>query len=349
MAKLKNPFTSLSAVGKIANAFTIRRHKGEHVAEAIPSPTDIKSPAQLAWRHMYQKAIALWHALSITEQQEWESLARPKHMTGYNYFISLALKPNPGLYLPLQGGTMQGAIDMAKYRLLKLPTPSDAQEADNLGSRNTAIATHAGLPTVHQNAPALIAVHAALPNVHHTPPAGTFIGLTDTPASYAGEALKVARVNAAQNAIEFATIAGGYTEGARVWHTAHQNLPNNVLTTIAWDSEEYDTNIIHDNAVNNSRLTCKTAGKYLIIALMNIEIHATGNRYGEIHKNGALATKSAILGTNLDNVWFITSTILDMAVNDYVQLLVRQTAGVARLLHCQVGGDRSRFMLQRIG
>ncbi|GAI05556.1 unnamed protein product, partial [marine sediment metagenome] len=38
------------------------------------------------------------------------------------------LRPNPGIYLPLQGGTMSGNIDMAKNRLLKLPAPTDDQE-----------------------------------------------------------------------------------------------------------------------------------------------------------------------------------------------------------------------------
>ncbi|GAI14555.1 unnamed protein product, partial [marine sediment metagenome] len=51
------------------------------------------------------------------------------HMTGYAWFISQCLRPNPGIYLPLQGGTMQGNIDMAKHRLLKLPLPTVNQEA----------------------------------------------------------------------------------------------------------------------------------------------------------------------------------------------------------------------------
>lgn len=77
---------------------------------------------------MYQKAVALWHALSVDEKAEWEALARPRHMTGFAWFMSQALKPNPGLYLPLQGGTMAGDIDMSKHRILRLPLPSDTQE-----------------------------------------------------------------------------------------------------------------------------------------------------------------------------------------------------------------------------
>jgi hypothetical protein len=38
---------------------------------------------------------------------------------------------------------------------------------------------------------------------------GTFLGLTDTPSSYAGHASKVVRVNAAETALEFATGSGG--------------------------------------------------------------------------------------------------------------------------------------------
>lgn len=39
--------------------------------------------------------------------------------------------------------------------------------------------------------------------------ASTFLGLTDTPSSYTGQALKVARVNAGETALEFITLAGG--------------------------------------------------------------------------------------------------------------------------------------------
>ncbi|GAH93186.1 unnamed protein product, partial [marine sediment metagenome] len=99
-----------------------------NVAEKTPVVPDQKTLAQLSWRHMYQKAVALWHALSAEEKLDWESQARRKHMTGFAWFMSQALKPNPGLYLPLQGGTMAGDIDMSKNRLLKLPLPIDPQE-----------------------------------------------------------------------------------------------------------------------------------------------------------------------------------------------------------------------------
>jgi len=129
VTKIKAPFLSLGARGTLGKLLTIRRRRGKHIAESKPIPTDAKSAAQLIWRHMYQKAIDLWHQLSAEEKAEWESLARPRHMTGYAWFISQALRPNPGIYLPLQGGTMQGDILMASRKILGLPTPTADQEA----------------------------------------------------------------------------------------------------------------------------------------------------------------------------------------------------------------------------
>ncbi|GAH13076.1 unnamed protein product, partial [marine sediment metagenome] len=129
MAKLKNSILGLNVSGTISGAITFLRRMRHQIAEKKPELIDAKTGAQLSWRHMFLKVVALWHDLSAAEKLEWESAARPKHMTGYAWFVSQALRPNPGIYLPLQGGTMQGNIDMAKHRLLKLPLPTDAQEA----------------------------------------------------------------------------------------------------------------------------------------------------------------------------------------------------------------------------
>ena len=128
MSKLKNPLFSLSSKGGLGRAISFVRRGGRNIAEKKPEVPDARTLAQLEWRHMYQKAVALWHALSAEEKDEWESLARPKHMTGFAWFISQALKPNPGLYLPLQGGRMAGGIDMAKNWIRNVRKPVDDQE-----------------------------------------------------------------------------------------------------------------------------------------------------------------------------------------------------------------------------
>jgi len=264
MAKLKNPLLSLRAVGRLAKHLSLTRRRRQNIIETTPVIKDAKTLAQLSWRHMYQKAVALWLALSGPEKQEWESLARPKHMTGFAWFMSQALKPNPGLYLPLQGGTMQGNIDMAKFRILKLPLPTLNQEAAS--------------KKYHDD---------------NLPP-------------------------------------GGYTEGARVYNSPAQSIPNATATVLAFNGEKYDTDTIHDNVTNNSRLTCKTAGKYLIFLNAAFESNNVGYRWYEARVNGvtiiAFSIQNAVNGLGST---FPVVTTYGLSVNDYVEALVKQNSGGA--------------------
>ena len=54
--------------------------------------------------------------------------------------------------------------------------------------------------------------------------------------------------------------------GARAHHSSNQSITNNTFTVLSLNSERWDTDSIHDNSTNNSRLTCNTAGKYIITA-----------------------------------------------------------------------------------
>lgn len=262
MSKLKNPLLSLDARNTIGKAISFVKRRGQNIAEKKPEIPDARSLAQLSWRHMYQKAVALWHALSAAEKEEWESSARPKHMTGFAWFMSQALKPNPGLYLPLQGGTMSGDIDMAKNRILRLPAPADAQEPLRLSEFTANIAPYL------------------------------------------------------------------YTEGARVFHNLAQAIANGVTTALAFNSERYDTDSIHDNVVQNSRLTCQTAGKYVIVANVGWESAAGGRRQLAIRINGvsSLALIEAGLGPG-GECRMSTSTLWDFVVTDYIEVTVFHTQG----------------------
>lgn len=200
MPKLKAPLFSLKATGRLGKFLTLAKRQGRNIIERRPIPTDAKSPSQLFSRLMFNKCIDLWHLLSDAERQEWESLARSRHMTGYAWYISQCLRPNPGIYLPLIGGTMTGDIDMGKNRLLKLPLPADAQEAaskayvdalapglhavthENGGADEIDVGGLAGLLADDQHvldaevlavaeaigvAAGLIGVHAGVPAAHH--------------------------------------------------------------------------------------------------------------------------------------------------------------------------------------
>ena len=131
MSILKNPLLSLRASGPLTKTLTFLRRRGRNLVEKTPTHLDANTAAQQFHRNRFNQAVAWWHLLSETVKQEWESYARPYHLTGYQLFLSRALAPNPNVYLPLQGGTMAGDIDMDSNRVLKLPLPLDQWEAAN--------------------------------------------------------------------------------------------------------------------------------------------------------------------------------------------------------------------------
>jgi hypothetical protein len=128
MAKLKNPLFGFDARGSIAKLLTFRHRDQQTIAESKPIPKDAQTSEQLSWRTMYQKCVDLWHTLSDGEKLTWEAAARERHMTGYAWYMSQCLRPNPGIYLPLAGGTMQGDIAMASHKITSLPAPTANEE-----------------------------------------------------------------------------------------------------------------------------------------------------------------------------------------------------------------------------
>lgn len=153
MAKLKVPLLSFNARGTIADILTFQRVRKLNIVHLKSTIQDKKSDAQLSWRTMYQMCSALWHTLSDAEKSEWNSLGAIRHMTGFAWWQSQCLRPNPGIYLPLLGGIMQGQIAMATNSIIGLPHP-----------------TGTGHATRKSYVDDIIAAHAALPNAHHTPP-----------------------------------------------------------------------------------------------------------------------------------------------------------------------------------
>src|SRR5262245_40483526 len=72
------------------------------------------------------------------------------------------------------------------------------------------------------------------------------------------------------------SLGGQTVPAARAYHSANQSINSGTNTTLNFDSERFDSDTIHDNVTNNSRLTCKTAGKYLICCNVRWASNATG-------------------------------------------------------------------------
>jgi len=139
----------------------------------------------------------------------------------------------------------------------------------------------------------------------------------------------------------------GDTPGARVYPSAGQTISDDTHTALAWNSETYDTDTIHDNSTNNSRLTCKTAGKYIIVGCVHWDSDADGGRNVYVYLNGTTnlggSTHPAADAVGWEPI-HQASVIYSLSINDYVELMVQHTAG--NNLDVQ---SSSWFAMQRIG
>jgi len=140
----------------------------------------------------------------------------------------------------------------------------------------------------------------------------------------------------------------------KLYHSqATISIPNTAYTPIEWDSEAIDTSAMHESVTNPSRITVPTAGKYLVTLRTSWApaIATPNDRYQYIKKNnttsyglvGSVAPSSASNGAIV-----ITSTILDLAANDYLVAYIYQNTGAASNT---IGGAEydSTFEIVRLG
>ena len=139
-------------------------------------------------------------------------------------------------------------------------------------------------------------------------------------------------------------------QSCRAEHLAAQSIPNNVWTTLSFSSEAWDTNNIHDNATNNSRLTCKVAGYYLVIGLCMWASNSTGRRLIRIQKNGTTTMFQAEVTISAANTYapMDITGLLNLAVDDYIELQVYQSSGAALNTHYTAGDIPNNFNMHRL-
>ena len=119
--------------------------------------------------------------------------------------------------------------------------------------------------------------------------------------------------------------------GCSLTKTANQSTSNVTLTTISWDSENFDTDGFHDNVTNNSRITIPSgkAGKYLFTSIINWNNNATGYREVRFTKNGTAQSYANIAATPTGEAGTVITQILNLAVADYVEIKAEQSSGGA--------------------
>lgn len=123
----------------------------------------------------------------------------------------------------------------------------------------------------------------------------------------------------------------------RVYHNANQSIPDNTDTTLAFNSERYDTASMHDNVTNNSRITIPATGLYIVTFHADV---AGGTDYVNIHAlvrlNGtttvAVGTKTSTAGSGGSIALVNIATVYKFTAADYIEVRMNQdnSANAAR-------------------
>ncbi len=117
--------------------------------------------------------------------------------------------------------------------------------------------------------------------------------------------------------------------GTRVFNSANISISNATSTALTFDTEDFDTDNIHSVVSNTNRLTCVTAGYYLIWAQIEFAASAVGVRHLNLKKNATLYLGTNIMvapgGGTVARGNAVTVALL--AAGDYVEAEVYQDSG----------------------
>ena len=88
----------------------------------------------------------------------------------------------------------------------------------------------------------------------------------------------------------------------RVRQAAGQNIPAGLPVLLTWDTEDFDTDTMHDLGANTDRLTCVTGGIHLIILDVQFAFDSAGIRGLIVKLNGGAAT--------IATAWYMPTTLI---------------------------------------
>jgi hypothetical protein len=112
--------------------------------------------------------------------------------------------------------------------------------------------------------------------------------------------------------------------------TGTVGIPDGTLTVVNWTSEIYDTDTMHDNSTNTSRITFTHAGTYSVKVNLAWAANGTGARWAAIQLNGAgtvLAEQSSSGFSSGDNPTLSVACDYLATAADYVEVFVLQNSG----------------------
>lgn len=143
----------------------------------------------------------------------------------------------------------------------------------------------------------------------------------------------------------------------RITHSANQSIADSALTALAFNTERFDqaagaASTMHDPITNNTRLTCRISGVYMIGA--NIDwssLSTAGYRQLSLRVTGTTTiahTQTTAVGSAIDTTQNINALYSLTSGTDYVEVMVYQNSGAA--LGVQLNANFSpEFWMVRVG
>ena len=126
---------------------------------------------------------------------------------------------------------------------------------------------------------------------------------------------------------------GGKAPRVSVFRTAAQSVSTGSNTLLTWNSENVDTDSMHDNSTNPSRLTIPTGflGRWRFDIGVTFAAAANGTRAAWITVNGAGTRygQPEVPGSSVASAGLYISRELVLAVGDYVEVYCYQDSGGA--------------------
>ena len=118
------------------------------------------------------------------------------------------------------------------------------------------------------------------------------------------------------------------TPGCHAYSSSNQSLTSTVATALALNQERYDTDTMHDTVTDNTKVVCKTAGKFHLTGAVAFEANGTGDRQARLLLNGTTIIAIQVQGA-VSGVQTVVQVATDyaLAVNDYVELVAYQGSG----------------------
>lgn len=175
------------------------------------------------------------------------------------------------------------------------------------------------------------------------------IGLT--PGQYSNPTLTVGADGRVTRIAAGSGGGGGTLGGAKAHHNSNQSIANLTQTTLAWNTEDDDTDGYHDNTTNNTRLTIPASGLYLFGAEIKWAVNATGYRQIVIRATSGMSSTDVARENRMANTTAFQDTTheiigrVNLAAGDYIEALVTQSSGGSLNV---TGTTSSFFWIERL-